>query len=210
MSWERRLQQAAGVAIALSLTGSVLPAQKASPGPADLAGTWVLAQDQTGGTEKPAGNEDRGRAGGSTGGLTGGVPGAGTFGLGGSGGRPDEDKLARMRRIMKAELAPVRLLVVTADGGQLTVTADDGRPEVVFVDGRKHLRLTGEGEINTITRWTDGQLVSVRRYDEGLRATRTFRIQTDAGGIRQLVVILTIEGGGLSTFEPLKRVYRAQ
>jgi hypothetical protein len=115
-----------------------------------------------------------------------------------------------MRRIMQAEWAPARQLAVTVNGQQITVTADDGRPEMLIADGKKHLRLTGDGEVNTTTRWLDGQLVSERHYDEGFRITRTYGIQSGDGGTMQLVVTLKLEGGRAPKSEPVRRVYRPQ
>jgi hypothetical protein len=211
MSWEQRLRQAAGVVIAVSLTGPILLAQKHLPSPAGLAGTWVLVPaPATTESGKPSDKEGRGSTGGSSGGFSGGLPGGGSIGFGNPAGPPDAEKIARVRRIMQAEWVPPRQLVIAVDGSQVTVTADDGRSETLVADGKKHLRLTGDGEVNTTTRWIDGQLVSVRRYDEGLKATRTLHIESDAGGARQLVLTLKVEGGRAPKSEPSKRVYRAQ
>jgi hypothetical protein len=132
------------------------------------------------------------------------------MGFGGSGTPPDRVKLERMRRIVQAETAPPKTIVITADPNQIAVMADDGRAEILILDGKKHLRLTGDGELYTTTTWVAGQLVSERRYDEGIKATRTYVIETPAGGARRIVVTLKLEGGGLRPkLAELKRVYIA-
>jgi hypothetical protein len=163
----------------------------------DFAGTWVLDERTASGPEKPPGDEGRGDAAGGRGGGSGvSIGGLGTMtGPGGIGGPPDREKIARHRRIAQAELAAPRQIVVSAEGQALVVTLEGGRPEIVEPDGKKHLRLTGDGEITTVTRWIDGALVSERRYDEGITATRTYRVETAEGGARRLSVTLKLAGG---------------
>ena len=192
-------------------SGVTARAQSTAPAPADFAGRWVLDPTAGGGPEKPGEGERPGdRQGGSPGGFSGGVPGGGGMGFGGSGTPPDRVKLERMRRIVQAETTPAKSFVITADPKQIAVTADEGRAEVLILDGKRHLRLTGDGEIYTTTRWVAGQLVSERRYDEGIKATRTYVVEAPAGGARRIVVTLKLEGGGLGSKLPeLKRVYTA-
>jgi hypothetical protein len=115
-----------------------------------------------------------------------------------------------MRRIMGAETTPPNTLVITADPKQIAVVADDGRAEVLILDGKRHLRLTGDGEVYTTTRWVAGQLVSERHYDEGIKAIRTYVVEAPPGGARRIVMTLKLEGGGLGSKLPeLKRVYTA-
>ena len=192
-------------------SGVTTRAQSTAPAPADFAGRWVLDPTAGGGPEKPGEGERPGdRQGGSPGGFSGGVPGGGGMGFGGSGTPPDRVKLERMRRIVQAETTPAKSLVITADPKQIAVTADEGRAEVLILDGKRHLRLTGDGEIYTTTRWVAGQLVSERRYDEGIKATRTYVVEAPAGGARRVVVTLKLEGGGLGSKLPeLRRVYTA-
>jgi len=192
-------------------SGVTARAQSTAPAPADFAGRWVLDPTAGGGPEKPGEGERPGdRQGGSPGGFSGGVPGGGGMGFGGSGTPPDRVKLERMRRIVQAETTPAKSFVITADPKQIAVTADEGRAEVLILDGKRHLRLTGDGEIYTTTRWVAGQLVSERRYDEGIKATRTYVVEAPAGGARRVVVTLKLEGGGLGSKLPeLRRVYTA-
>jgi topoisomerase IA-like protein len=132
------------------------------------------------------------------------------MGFGGSGTPDDRAKLERMRRIVQAETTPPTTLVITADSKQIAVTADDGRAEVLILDGKRHLRLTGDGELYTTTRWVAGQLVSERRYDEGIKATRTYVVEAPAAGARRMIVTLKLEGGGRGFELPeLRRVYTA-
>jgi len=186
-------------------------AQSTTLTPADFAGRWVLDPSEGGGPEKPGEGERPGdRQGGPPGGVSGGFSGGGGMGFGGSGTPPDRAKLERMRRIVQAETTPPKTIVITADPKQIAVTADDGRAETLVLDGRRHLRLTGDGELYTTTKWVAGQLVSERRYDEGIKATRTYVVEAPAGGARRIVVTLKLEGGGLGSKLPeLRRVYTA-
>ncbi|MCX6550116.1 MAG: hypothetical protein NTY02_03745 [Acidobacteria bacterium] len=208
MSWEQRLVRTAIVcAAAIVLASLVVRAQSSSPSTADFAGTWVLDQKASEGPEKAGSGE--GRGGGPPGGGGGGFSG-GMMGFGGPGGPPDRARMDRMRRIMQAELKPPHQIVVAADGKQITFTADEERPETVIVDGKKHLRLTGDGEINTITKWIDGLLVSERHYDEGIKATRSFRVQAIDPSGTQLIVLLKLEGGHAPKRPDIKFVYTRQ
>jgi hypothetical protein len=183
-------------------------AQPTASTTADFAGRWVY--DPSAGDDPKKPGEGEQARGGPPGGFSGGVPGGGGMGFGGSGAPPDRAKLERMRRIVQAETTPPKALVITADPKQIAVTADDGRAEVLILDGKRHLRLTGDGELYTTTRWVAGQLVSERRYDEGIRATRTYVVEAPAGGARRIIVTLKLEGGGLGSKLPeLKRVYTA-
>jgi len=186
-------------------------AQPTTLTPADFAGRWVL-DPSAGDDPKKAGEGERpgDRQGGPPGGVSGGFPGGGGMGFGGSGTPPDRAKLERMRRIVQAETTPPKTIVITADPKQIVVTADEGRAEVLILDGKRHLRLTGDGELYTTTKWVAGQLVSERRYDEGIKATRTFVVEAPAAGARRIIVTLKLEGGGLGSKLPeLKRVYTA-
>ena len=200
---------------AMALAGSRAWAQPARPSLKDFAGTWVLDERTTSGPDRPPGEEGRGeRGGGRSGpGGPGGVSiGTGTMTAPGDiNGPPDPEKIARHRRIAKAELAAPRQIVVLADGSALTVTLDDGRPETIEADGKRHVRLSGDGEIDTVTRWHDGVLVSDRRYDEGILATRTYKIDAAEGGTRRLVVTLKLSGGLTPKKLPeIVRVYLSQ
>ena len=175
-------------------------AASAKPSLKDFAGTWVLDERTTSGPDKPPGEEGRGEGGGRGMGGPGGtgisIGGMGTMTApGGISGPPDREKIARHRRIVQAELAAPHQIVVSAEGKALVVTLDDGKPETIEPDVKRHLRLTGEGEITTVTRWSDGALVSVRRYDEGITATRTYRVDAAEGGARRLMVTLKLSGG---------------
>jgi hypothetical protein len=110
------------------------------------------------------------------------------------GGGMDRDRMKRMQRIMQAEIAPAPRLAMVCDGQQLTVTAGEERPELLVLDGKKHLKLTGDGEVYTTTMWQEGGLVSERRYDEGIKATRTYSIETGKDGVRRLVLRLKMSG----------------
>lgn len=206
----RFLERAAVCLAVLTLASAGIRAQAAKPQIADLAGTWVLDQKTTSAEEKPPDNEGRGGRSGLPGGFGGGFSGGGGMGFGPS-GPPDRAKIERQRRITQAELAPPRQIVITAADAQLVVTADDERPETLVPDGKKHLRLTGDGEINTTTTWGDGLLVTERHYDEGIKATRTYHVGPAEGGGRQLVVTLKLEGGHMPKKMPeLMRVYLLQ
>ena len=184
----------------VTLAGVTALAASAKPSLKDFAGTWVLDERTTSGPDKPPAEGGRGEGGGSGRGGPGGtgvsIGGMGNMTApGGISGPPDREKIARHRRILQAELAAPRQIVVLAEGKALVVKLDDGKPETIEPDVKRHLRLTGEGEITTVTRWSDGALVSVRRYDEGITATRTYRIDTVEGGARRLVVTLKLSGG---------------
>jgi hypothetical protein len=189
---------AAALVLGMAAAGAIGRAQSSRPALADFAGTWGLDERTTSGPEKPPGVEGRGDAGG---GGRGGGSGVSISGLGamaapgGISGPPDREKIARHRRIAQAELAAPKRIVAVAAGKALIVTIDEGRPETIEPDGKKHLRLTGDGEIQTVTRWYDGALVSERRYDEGITATRTYRLDAAEGGARRLVVTLKLSGG---------------
>jgi len=188
---------AAAIAAVLALAATTSVAQPARPSIADFAGHWVLDERTTSGPEKPPGEEGRGDAGGGRGGGSGvSIGGLGTMTApGGISGPPDREKIARHRRIVQAELAAPQHIVAVADGKALIVTIDEGRPETIEPDGKKHLRLTGDGEIQTVTRWHEGVLVSERHYDEGITATRTYRIDAAEEGARRMVVTLRLSGG---------------
>jgi len=182
----------------VTLAGVTALAASAKPSLKDFAGTWVLDERTTSGPDKPPAEGGRGEgSGGSGAGGTGvSIGGLGNMTApGGISGPPDREKIARHRRIVQAELAPPRQIVVSVEGKTLIVTLDEGKPETIEPDVKRHLRLTGEGEITTVTRWSDGALVSVRRYDEGITATRTYRIDTAEGGARRLTVTLKLSGG---------------
>ena len=188
--------------------GVAARAQPTAPTTADFAGRWVLDPTAGGGPEKPGEGEQA--RGGPPSGFSAGFPGGGGMGYGGSGTLADRQKLERMRRIVEAETTPPKALVITADPKQVAVTADQGRAEVLILDGKRYLRLTGDGEIYTTTRWVAGQLVSERRYDEGIKVSRTYVVEAPAAGARRIVVTLKLEGGGLGSKLPeLKRVYTA-
>jgi hypothetical protein len=88
---------------------------------------------------------------------------------------------------------------------------DDGRPETIEPDARRHVRLTGDGEITTVTQWRDGVLVSERRYDEGITAVRSYKIEAAEGGGRRLVVTLKLSGGLTPKKMPeILRVYESK
>jgi len=187
---------AAALVFGTVLAGAATGAQSSRSALADFAGTWVLDDRTTTGPEKPPGAEGRGDAGGRGSGSGVSIAGLGTMTApGGISGPPDREKIARHRRIAQAELAAPQHIVAVADGKALIVTIDEGRPETIEPDGKKHLRLTGDGEIHTVTRWHDGTLVSERHYDEGIMATRTYRIDAAEGGARRLVVTLKLSGG---------------
>jgi hypothetical protein len=195
-----RVYGTAGAIVAVvTLAGMSGLAAPAKPALKDFAGTWVLDERTTSGPEKPPEEGGRGEGGGGRG--TGGPGGVSIGGLGamtapgGISGPPDREKIARHRRIAQAELAAPRQIVVSAEGTTLVVTMDDGRPETIEPDGRRHPRLTGDGEITTVTQWRDGVLVSERRYDEGILAVRTYKIEAAEGGGRRLVVTLRLSGG---------------
>jgi hypothetical protein len=201
---------AVALAAIVGLAGVTPQAAPAKPSLKDFAGTWVLDERTTSGPEKPAGEEGRGEGGGGRGGPGGiSIGGLGAMTApGGISGPPDREKIARHRRIAQAELAAPRRIVVSADGNSLVVTLDDGRPETIEPDGKRHVRLSGDGEITTTTRWRDGVLVSERRYDEGITAIRSYKIDTDEGGARRLVVTLKLSGGLVPKNLPeLLRVY---
>jgi len=182
----------------VTLAGVTALAASAKPTLKDFAGTWVLDERATSGPDKPPaeGGRGEGRGGSGTGGTGVSIGGLGNMTApGGISGPPDREKIARHRRILQEELAAPRQIVVSAEGKSLIVTLDEGKPETIEPDVKRHLRLTGEGEITTVTRWSDGALVSVRRYDEGITATRTYRIDTADGGARRLVVTLKLSGG---------------
>jgi hypothetical protein len=184
----------------VTLAGVTALAAAAKPSLKDFAGTWVLDERTTSGPDKPPAEGGRGEGGGRGTGGPGGtgvsIGGLGNMAApGGISGPPDREKIARHRRIAQAELAAPRQIVVSAEGKSLIVTLDEGKPETIEPDVKRHLQLTGEGEITTVTRWSDGALVSVRRYDEGITATRTYRIETVEGGARRLVVTLKLSGG---------------
>jgi hypothetical protein len=189
----------AALAAIVALAGVTPWAAEARPSLKDFAGTWVLDERTTSGPEKPAGEEGRGegRGRGGTGGPGGiSMGGVGAMiGAGGISGPPDREKIARHRRIAEAELAAPRRIVVSAEGNALIVTLDDGRPETIEPDVKRHLRLTGDGEITTVTRWRDGLLVSERRYDEGITAVRTYKIDAAESEARRLSVTLKLSGG---------------
>jgi hypothetical protein len=112
----------------------------------------------------------------------------------GRGGGMDRDRMKRMQRILKAELEATPRLVIVCEGQQLTVTAGDERPEALVLDGKKHLKLTGDGEVYTTTMWQEGRVVSERRYDEGIKATRTYAIETATDGVKRMVLLLKMDG----------------
>jgi hypothetical protein len=174
---------------------------------ADLAGRWTLDPSTGGGPEKPGEGEQA--RGGPPGGISGGFPGGSPVSIGNPGTAPDDATLERRRRIMKAEGAAAKTLVIVADVKEIIVAADDERPETLFLNGKRRVRLTGDGEIYTTTRWAAGHLVSERRYDEGIKATRTYIVEPQAGGARRIVVTLKLEGGGLPKLPELRRVYTA-
>ena len=191
---------AAALIAVVALAGVTIRASSAKPSLKDFAGTWVLDERTSSGAEKPAGQEGRGEGAGGRGGsgLPGGISIGGLGAMtspGGISGPPDREKIARHRRIAEAELAAPRRIVVSAEGNALVVTLDDGRPETIEPDGKRHLRLTGDGEITTVTRWRDGVLVSERHYDEGITAIRTYTIDAAEGGARRLTVTLKLSGG---------------
>jgi hypothetical protein len=207
---------AAALIAVVALAGVTIRASSAKPSLKDFAGTWVLDERTSSGAEKPAGQEGRGEGAGGRGGsgLPGGISIGGLGAMtspGGISGPPDREKIARHRRIAEAELAAPRRIAVSAEGDTLVVTLDDGRPETIQPDGKRHLRLTGDGEITTVTRWRDGVLVSERRYDEGITAVRTYSIEADEGGARRLTVTLKLSGGLTPKKLPeLLRVYLAK
>jgi len=185
---------AAALVFGTVLAGAATGVQSSRPALADFAGTWLLDERTTSGPEKPPGEAGRGDAGRGGSGVS--ISGLGAMTApGGISGPPDREKIARHRRIAQAELAAPQHIVAVADGKALIVTIDEGRPETIEPDGKKHLRLTGDGEIQTVTRWYDGALVSERHYDEGITATRTYRIDAAEGGARRLVVTLKLSGG---------------
>jgi hypothetical protein len=207
-----RTSVAVAIAVACAVSarsaGVIARAQPATLTPADFAGRWVLDAGAGGEPGKPGEGEQA--RGGPPGGLSGGLPGGGSLNFGGAGKPPDSTTIERMRRIIAAETTAAKTLAIVVDLKQITVTADDGRAESLVLDGRRHLRLTGDGEIYTTTRWAAPRLVSERRYDEGIRATRTFVVEASEGGGRRLVVTLKLEGGGLGSKLPeLRRVYTA-
>ena len=173
-------------------------AQAANPA-CGLAGSWVLNVDLSRGPDDPADKEGEGRPGPPGGGM-GGRPGGGGGGISvgmpgmGMGGGMDRDRMKRMQRIVQAEIEPAPRLAIVCDGQQLTVTVGEERPEVLVLDGKKHLKLTGDGEIYTTTVWLEGRVVSERRYDEGIKATRTYTVETDKDGVRRLVLLLKMDG----------------
>ena len=198
------------VAVAVvALTGVISGAAQSRPSLKDYAGTWVLDERTATGPDQPPDDEGRGGAGGGRGGGSG-VSIGGMSGFGSISGPPDPEKIARHRRIAQAELAAPRRIVVAAEGTAIVVTMDDGRPEPIEPDGKRHLRLTGEGEITTVTRWRDGVLVSERKYDEGITAVRTYTVDVTEGGIRRLTVTLKLSGGLTPRKMPeILRVYQA-
>jgi hypothetical protein len=197
-----QLRPVAGAVLVWALCGHAPGALAQAAAPAcGLAGSWVLNVGLSRGPDEPVDKEGDGRPGPPGGGM-GGAPGSGGGGTSvgmpgmgmGRGGGMDRDRMKRLQRIVQAEIEPAPRLAILCDARQVTVTAGEDRPEVLVLDGKKHLKLTGEGEIYTTTVWQEGRVVSERRYDEGIKATRRFAIETDKDGVTRLVVVLKIDG----------------
>ena len=219
-----RLRPAICAVLVWALCGPAHRAAAQTANPAcGLAGSWVLNVELSRGPDDPADQEGEGRSGLPGRGM-GGRPGGGGSGFGVSGmgmggnGRTDRDRVKRMRRITQAEVEAPSRLTIACDGQQLTVTAGDERAEVLLLDGKKHLKLTGEGEVYTTTIWQDGHVVSERRYDEGIKASRRYAIETGKDGVTRLVVVLKLDGirglesdrDGRRRNSELRRVYDGQ
>ena len=177
----------------------------------DFAGRWVLnaelsdTPDKMGQRGGPGGQS--GRRGGGGGGIGIGGMGGGRGGMGAGSGQPERDAVARMQRIVRAELAVLSPLIVTVDGPQLTFTATDGRVETLVTDGKKQPGLTGDGSTETRTTFQNGHLVIEKRYDEGIKSIRTCTIEPAGLTPRRLVIVVKVEVPRMQGQPEQMRVY---
>jgi hypothetical protein len=156
----------------------------------------------------PGGNRGGGPGGGSPGGrggMGGGMPGGMGGGMpGGVPGGGDRDAMKRLQRILQDYATPPDGLTIVQDGPMLIVTTVDGRPLKYHTDGKEELRLSGDGEIKSKTRWNGDQLVVDERIQDGPTVVRRYAATSD---LRQLMVVVTIEGSGLPSAMRFHQVF---
>jgi hypothetical protein len=200
--------------------------------PAPIVGSWTLNKDLT---DKPAAAGGRGDEGGGSrggmgggggiggrggtggGGIGGGIGGGGggmggggsRGGMGGGGGMEggrggDPEKMKRTRSLVNDIARPAAGWTIVQDGARVLFTNSDGRTEKYTTDSKEEERLTGDGVIKSKTRWNGDQLIIEAKYQDGPKVTRTFTVSSD---LRQLIIHIKVEGGGLPRELTINHVY---
>lgn len=110
----------------------------------------------------------------------------------------------RMREMMRSITdAPERMAIAVNDTSVVVTYVD--RPTVVLIpDGKGNKEETATlGEVETKTKWDDGELRVERKYEGGLQTRSSFLLSEDR---TQLYVIIHLDGGRMPEFE-FRRVY---
>jgi hypothetical protein len=201
------------------------PAPPAGGKAAPIVGAWKLNKDLT---DKPAAENARGGEsgrgsggmGGGTGGGTGGrggtggggqrggMGGGGMGGMGGGGGRGgDPEQMKRTRALLSDLIKPADGWTIVRAGPLVMFTSVDGRVQKFTCDGKEEEHLSGDGVIKSKTRWNGEQLTIEAKYQDGPKVTRTYTVSSD---LRQLMIHIKVEGGGLPREMTTNQVYDRQ
>lgn len=125
----------------------------------------------------------------------GGRRGGGMGGGGYEGGRGgDPEKMKRTRALLTDIVKPADGWTIVQDGALVLFTNSDGRTLKYTSDGKEEEHLSGDGVTKSKTRWNGDQLIIESKYQDGPKVTRTFTVSSD---LRQLMIHIKVEGGGL-------------
>lgn len=192
--------------------------QQPSSGKPDLSGRWVLNQAASddareklqgvvGGRAGGGGGRPGGRGGGGAGGRVGGaggrVGGAGGR-AGGFGGRSDAGQAGEMRDTLRGLAIAPPLLIIAQRESEVTITGADGHAQVLRPDGRKvKEKLPAGGDLERVTKWTGGTLVTETKSRAGLKITQAY----SRGDGPSLLVTLRLEIPRVGRPVQIRRMY---
>lgn len=203
-------------------SGAAVPSppfgQQPSSGKPDLSGRWVLNQAASddareklqgvvGGRAGGGGGRPGGRGGGGAGGRVGGAGGrAGGAGgrAGGFGGRSDAGQAGEMRDTLRGLAIAPPLLIIAQRESEVTITGADGHAQVLRPDGRKvKEKLPAGGDLERVTKWTGGTLVTETKSRAGLKITQAY----SRGDGPSLLVTLRLEIPRVGRPVQIRRMY---
>jgi hypothetical protein len=132
--------------------------------------------------------------------------GIGGMGVGGPGGAPDREEIARRRALMKEVLeAPMRFQI-TLEDPLVIFTHPDGRVVRYKTDWKEERHQFTSGTVKTKTKWDADRLLIETNMGDGMKVTHAFKVSGDP---RQLVVSIELPGQS-KDLPPITHVYDEQ
>ncbi|MEI6669803.1 MAG: hypothetical protein WCP29_16760, partial [Acidobacteriota bacterium] len=131
--------------------------------------------------------------------------GGGDYEGGGRGGDPE--KMKRTRALLSDVMKPADGWTIVRDGVMVLFTNADGRTLKFTTDGKEEEQLSGDGITKSKSRWNGDQLIIESKFQDGPKVTRTYTVSSD---LRQLMIHIKAEGGGLPRETTTNHVYDRQ